>query len=201
MPRQRTVSDDDLLDAALVIVRAHGPEALTFAALAASTGLAGATIVQRFGSKAGMLHAALSRAWDQLERLTAEADAAAGGGPDGVVELLLRLTGQYDQDDYANQLLLLREDLRDPALRDRGKSWIATVSEAAERRLRSPRRDVRGLGELVVTHWQGTLTTWSFQRTSPLHTAVATSLKTLLTHLRIPPTDPVIPQREAQGQQ
>jgi AcrR family transcriptional regulator len=34
MPRKRTISNDALLDAALLIVREFGPDALSFAALA-----------------------------------------------------------------------------------------------------------------------------------------------------------------------
>ena len=69
MPRKRTISDQDLLDAALVVVRAVGPEALTFAAAASASGLAASTLVQRFGTKAGLLRAALLRAWDLLDDL------------------------------------------------------------------------------------------------------------------------------------
>jgi len=52
-----------------------------------------------------------------------------------VIELLVRLTGQYDAHDYADQLRLLREDLRDPVLRARGQSWLATLTQAVEDRL------------------------------------------------------------------
>ncbi len=47
----------------------------------------------------------------------------------------MRLTGQYDAHDYADQLRLLREDLRDPVLRARGQSWLATLTQAVEDRL------------------------------------------------------------------
>ena len=162
MPRKRTISDQDLLDAALVVVRASGPDALTFAALGARAGLAGSTIVQRFGTKAGLLRAALSRAWDLLDADTAAADRDVPASPAGVIELLVRLSGQYDPDDYADQLLILREDLRDPVLRARGEAWVATLIEAIERRLERTPGGGTGLGRLFVTHWQGTLTVWGF---------------------------------------
>ena len=120
MPRKRTISDEALLDAALVLVRADGPDSLTFAALAASSGLAAPTIVQRFGTKRALLRAALSSAWDKLDADTAAADEGAPMGTAGVVELLVALSGQYDPEDYADQLLILREDRRDPTLRARG---------------------------------------------------------------------------------
>ncbi|HEX6421751.1 MAG TPA: helix-turn-helix domain-containing protein [Acidimicrobiales bacterium] len=183
MPRKRSISDDDLLDAALRIVRSRGPDALTFGALAPQVGLAGSTIVQRFGTKAGLLRAALSRAWDLLDQATAAAVAAAGPGPGGVVELLVALTGQYGvDDDFADQLLLLREDLRDPVLRARGQAWLATLTDAVERRLPGP-PGRPGLGRIVVAHWQGTLTVWGFTRGAPLAEVVRTGLEDLLDRL------------------
>jgi AcrR family transcriptional regulator len=188
MPRKRTISDEALLDAALLLVRADGPDSLTFAAMAASTGLAGPTIVQRFGTKAALLRAALSRAWDKLDADTAAADTAAPMGAGGVVELLVMLSGQYDPQDFADQLLVLREDLRDTVLRARGDAWMQTLTIAIERRLVRRSRDqarVAGLGLLVVAQWQGTLTVWSFMRHAPLQDAVRSALEDLFERLRI----------------
>jgi AcrR family transcriptional regulator len=178
MPRKRTIPDTDLLDAALDLVHREGPEALTFAALAGRTGLAGSTLVQRFGSKPGLLRAALGRAWDDLDARTAEADARAGEGAAGVVDLLVALTGTYEAHDFADQLLVLREDLRDPVLRARGQAWIATLVEAVERRLGGT-----GAGPLVVAHWQGTLTVWGFTRTDRLDRVVRAALDDLVARL------------------
>lgn len=181
MPRKRTIPDEDLLDAALELVHQEGPEALTFGALAARTGLAGSTLVQRFGSRRALLRAALVRAWDQLDRRTAKADAAAGEGRDGVIELLVTLTGGYPDtatDEFADQLLVLREDLRDPVLRARGEAWIAELVAAIDRRLAGA-----PVGPLVVAHWQGLVTVWAFTRPAPLVTFVAESLDELLTRL------------------
>lgn len=197
MPRKRTIPDQALLDAALAVVHESGPDALTFSALSARVGLAPSTIVQRFGTKAGLLRAALSQAWDRLDDETAIADRNAGPGAGGVVDMLLSLTGQYDAHDFADQLLVLREDLRDPVLRARGQAWLATLTAAIERRLEPAngrtdgsshpggRDGVDGLGELIVTHWQGTLTIWSFRRHVALTAAVRTALEHLLARLDV----------------
>ena len=189
MPRQRTVPDQDLLDAALLVIRAAGPEALTFAAAAKESGLAASTVVQRFGTKAGLLRAALLRAWDLLDEQTDAAVATAGPGPDGVVALLTGLSGSYEAHDFADQLRVLREDLRDPVLRERGQRWLALLGQEVQRRL-EPTAPV-GIGELVVAHWQGTLTIWGFTRSTPLADAVRTALTDLLTHLRLDPSGPL----------
>src|SRR5262249_26249581 len=54
-PRPRTVSDADLLTAAGRAVSRVGPARLTLADVAAEAGVAPATLVQRFGSKRGLL--------------------------------------------------------------------------------------------------------------------------------------------------
>jgi AcrR family transcriptional regulator len=185
MPRKRTISDQDLLDAALVVVRAAGPEALTFAAAASASGLAASTLVQRFGTKAGLLRGALLRAWDLLDEQTAAAAGAAGPGPGGVVDMLVGLSGSYDAHDFADQLRVLREDLRDPVLRGRGPRWLAMLGQEVQRRLEPAAPD--GIGELVVAHWQGTLTIWGFTRATPLSEAVRSALTALLTRLRLCP--------------
>ncbi|MDQ3544870.1 MAG: TetR/AcrR family transcriptional regulator [Actinomycetota bacterium] len=200
MPRPRTISDEALLEAALEIVHGAGPGALSFATLAARVGLAGSTIVQRFGSKADLLRAALLYAWDRLDADTALAAAEASPDAAGVVELLVALSGQYEANDYADQLMVLREDLRDPVLRARGEAWIATLSAAVEQRLTDAPGGGDGLGGLVVTHWQGTLTVWSFTRSGPLQTVVRRSMETLLARvLGIANHGAAAPRRRRQG--
>jgi AcrR family transcriptional regulator len=174
MPRNRTISDEALLDHALVVVREVGPDGLTFGAVAEHAGLAASTIVQRFGSKPAMLRAALLRAWDRLDDDTAAAIAAAGKGPKGAIDLLARLSGQYEAHDYADQLRILREDLRDPVLADRGRAWLAALAVAIEERVPS----VSGM--LVLAQWQGTLTVWSFTREAPIEDMVRRNLREFL---------------------
>ena len=57
MPRTRTISDTQVLDATITFVGRHGVDKLTFASLSEHIGLSPATLVQRFGSKKGLLAA------------------------------------------------------------------------------------------------------------------------------------------------
>jgi AcrR family transcriptional regulator len=182
MPRKRAIPDHDVLDAALSIVRAQGPGALTFAALADRVELAPATIVQRFGTKAGLLRAALTRAWDLLDEATSVAIDQAPLSPAGVIEILVALSGQYSEgDDFADQLLILREDLRDPVLRERGRLWLERLSEAIEGRLDDTLQGrTERLGLLVFAEWQGALIIWSFRRKGSLRDEVRMRLEELL---------------------
>jgi AcrR family transcriptional regulator len=193
MPRKRTIPDEDLLDAALGLVREVGPDAVSFGSLASRVGLAPSTLVQRFGSKAALLQAALLRAWAQLEAATDDAIAAAPDEPAGVVDLLVSLTGQYDVHDFADQLRVLREDLRDPVLRERGQAWFGKLSQAVEARLVGARGQKGDLGRLVVATWQGTLTVWSFTRDAPVVDVVRDTLGELL--VRLLPEAPRRPAR------
>lgn len=187
MPRQRTVPDATLADAALVVVREGGPAALTFGALATRVDLAASTLVQRFGTKRGLLRAALLRAWDHLDAATATAATRTTRDAAGVVELLVELSGHYEpDDDFADQLLVLREDLRDPVLRDRGRVWIAALVDTIEDRLDAAPGGGAGLGPVVVANWQGALTLWGFQRDRALPDAVRASLESLLPRLGVP---------------
>lgn len=183
MPRNRTIADEVILDAALALAETSGPGALTFQALSGAVGLAPATLVQRFGTKAALLQAALLRAWDHLDAATAAADAAAPATPQGVVDLVRRLSGQYDPDEESDQILLLREDLRDPVLRARGQAWIAALEVAVERRLDGA---APGTGRLVVSLWQGSLTVWQFQRDGDLDVALGRAVADLLIALGYP---------------
>ena len=183
MPRTRSVHDEVLLDAALQIVHTLGPSALSFGSLAERVDLAASTLVQRFGSKDGLLQATLLLAWDRLDAETAALDATAALDVSGVVDLLVGLSGQYEADGYADQLMVLREDLRDPVLRGRGKSWIAALIECVERRLDDVPGGTDGLGQIVVGQWQGTLTIWGFTRQGPLPDIVRRSVTALLDRL------------------
>lgn len=185
MPRTKTIPDEVLLAAGLEIVHRDGPGALTFSTLSATIGLASSTIVQRFGSKAELLRATLLHAWDRLDDHTARAARAASPDPAGVTDLLVTLSGQYEANDYADQLMVLREDLRDPVLRSRGEAWIASLVDSIEERLVEAPGGSAGLGELVVAQWQGTLTVWGFTRPGPLPAYVRRSVDDLVRRVMV----------------
>ena len=140
--------------------RPHGPDGLTFAALSRTSGLSGATLVQRFGSKPALLRAAMLHAWDQLDANTERAIADTPSTPEGAVAMLLALSHGYgDIETYAEGLLLLREDLRDPDLRARGRNWHGALIAALEARLAAC---PPGSAAMLLDLWQGSLLWWSF---------------------------------------
>lgn len=184
MPRPKTMPDEDVLAAALAIMYASGPEGLTFAALAASTGLSASTLVQRFDNKQTLVQRALLQAWDGLDRLTAELSSALPKTPEGAVELLVGLSGDYGGiESYADGLRILREDLRDPTLRARGTMWRDALTQALDDRLSHGAGSAPGIGLLMASHWQGALLWWSFDPQVPVADFARQSLNRFLSVL------------------
>lgn len=177
MPRTKTLSDEEVMDVATAILRSQGPEGLTFQSLSAACGLSAATLVQRFRSKARMKQAVLLHAWDALDLKTAGLAAAVPRTPDGAVALMVGLSEGYgDIETYAEGLLVLREDLRDPVLRARGAAWKRALVAALDACFSGTPGLPDGIGLLAATHWQGALLWWSFDPQGPVDKHVERSL-------------------------
>ena len=178
MPRPKTLPDRDVLEAAYRLMHQQGPEALTFSALAQACGLSASTLVQRFKSKAGLVRSALSYAWDGLDEKTAASSAEVPKTPEGAVALLTMLSKDYSGiEAYAEGLLILREDFRDPALRARGAAWGEILCRAIDACF-AGRPDVpKTIGMLMASQWQGCLTWWGFDPAGPIEKHVRRSLE------------------------
>jgi AcrR family transcriptional regulator len=181
MPRPRTLSDAQLLDMVLALIHTHGPDAATFAAVAKLSGLSGSTLVQRFATKAAMLRAALLRAWDQLDAETAKLAGAIPKTPQGAVTLLVGLSQNYGDNAavYADGLLLLREDFRDPVLRARGAAWRRALAIAIGECFTAERQPI-AVARLMLAQWQGSLLWWGFEADGPVDVYVETELRRFL---------------------
>lgn len=174
MARPRSLSDEALLDAALAIIEASGPDGITFATVAAATGLAPATLVQRFGSKPALVKAALLRAWDLLDARTEAFGDETEASPAGAVALLVRLSGDYAKGDaYADQLMMLREDFRDADLRARGKGWGERLRAILAPRLAVDGAPDHDAARELTTLWQGAMIWWGFEQEGSAEAYVA----------------------------
>ncbi|WP_035832218.1 TetR/AcrR family transcriptional regulator [Kaistia adipata] len=183
MARRKTLSDEAVLDAALGLIHQRGPEALTFESLSRACGLSGATLVQRFGSKAALKQAALLRAWDGLDAQTASLVAAVPRTPAGAIALLVGLSDYGEIEAYAEGLLVLREDLRDPQLRARGAAWQAALVAALDACFANTPAAPRDIGQLMAAQWQGSLLWWSFDPEGPIGDHVRRELARLVAAL------------------
>ncbi len=178
MARPKTMPDSEVLTAALKLMHEKGPEALTFASLAAACGLSGSTLVQRFKSKDELARAALLFAWDDLDTRTVAAIAAAPKTPQGAIDFLVTLSGDYGGiEAYAEGLLMLREDFRDPRLRARGLAWADVLSTAITTCFAATSGTPGNIGMLMASQWQGCLLWWGFDPKGPIDAHVRKSLE------------------------
>jgi len=153
MGRTKTVSDAEVFLAIRQLLAAGGEKAVAFASVARATGLAGPTLVQRFGSRAAMMRAAQLAAWDTLDAATATAVAGSDLSPKGAQAFLKSLAeGQAKAVDLA----LLCADMRDAALRQRAKAWRHSVEVTLGLQLGGGAKG-RTAAAIVFAAWQGQL--------------------------------------------
>jgi AcrR family transcriptional regulator len=170
-PRPRKVSDDDVFAAAYRAMNQLGPGELTLAHVADEAGVTAGALVQRFGSKRGMLLA-----------LSAQAAASAGefirglaaqhASPLAAVRAYADCMAQMAQSPaaLARSLGYLQIDLADPEFRAhlavQGKATRAGLVELitaaiAKKELRRG-TDAAALARAVEVAISGSMLTWAF---------------------------------------
>lgn len=178
MPRHKSISDDQVLDALLPLMLQTGPDRLTFAAAAKASGLSAATLVQRYGKREDLVETVLLRSWSRLQAETETADEEEPLTPRGAISLLMRLMPPQSAERNASDgLLLLREDIRNPKLRARGALWGHTLAHALGRRLTHDKPSEERLGWQMAALWQGAHTWWAFNRNGDAGWAIERALQ------------------------
>ena len=114
--RPRTVSDDDLIDATIRIMSRLGPVKLTLAAVAQEAGVTAATLVQRFGSKRGLMLNIAAKASGAGNSCF---DMVRAAHPDSPLDALMAAGAAMAQmaatpEELANSLAFLQIDITDP---------------------------------------------------------------------------------------
>jgi AcrR family transcriptional regulator len=114
-PRPRSITDADILAAAGKTIIRLGPARMTLADVAREAGLAPATLMQRFGSKRGLLLALAKAALDDVEPCFQRTRAARRSPLAAVIAAATDMT-QYvtSPEQLANSLAFLQMDLSDP---------------------------------------------------------------------------------------
>jgi AcrR family transcriptional regulator len=185
--RPRTVDDDALLAATLELIGRVGPARLTLAGVAQEVGLAPATLVQRFGSKRGLMLAAARRgtAW------SGRFGTARAAAPSHVEALVAALCGAAaavrTPETMANGLAFLQLDLAD----DEFRAEALAGAEAMQDEARALLRDALDAGELagadaaalaatVCTTYNGALITWAIHRAGTIEDWLRARLEAVL---------------------
>lgn len=194
--RPRLVQDTVILHATMEVMGRAGPGGFTLAAVAREAGLAPATLVQRFGSKRGLL---LALAEQSAQDATAQAQQDWRAHGSALAALAAFATAARDPlatpERFANHLAFLCLDLTDPelhgpalAVHQAHGQVIGTLLAAALAggELR-PGTDVPALTAAVQAAIDGTGLSWALDRRGRLGQRIRDQLSHLLAPYRAPP--------------
>jgi AcrR family transcriptional regulator len=187
-PRPRAASDAQILEATARAVTRLGPARLTLADVAREAGLSPATLVQRFGSKRGLLLALAATAAGSVDDCFAAVRAAH---PSPLAALLAAATHMTrfttTPEEMANHLAFLQIDLSDPdfhrlaldSSRDILAGYRALLDEAVAAGELAP-CDTARLARAVGALAGGSLIAWAIHREGTAEAWVREDLATLL---------------------
>ncbi|MDQ3951083.1 MAG: TetR/AcrR family transcriptional regulator [Gemmatimonadota bacterium] len=187
-PRPRTVPDADILAAAYRVMSHVGPTKLTLAAIAREAGLAPATLVQRFGSKRGLLLALSSGAAEFVDECFAAVRAENPSPLDALIAAATFMTQlTTTPEEMANHLAYLQIDISDPDFHrhilDHTRRTIAgyraLLDDAVAAGELAP-CDTERLARAVASLTPGSLLTWAIVRDGSSLDWVRADLATLL---------------------
>jgi len=192
MPRPRGISDDAILMATARVMARVPPGALTLALVGKEAGLAPATLLQRFGSKLGLLKAL--------------ADAGASGMLDALIDVRARhesptqgieayLQGfamlAPNADVLVNNLAYLQHDLSEPVLREPTRALFVAHEKALRLLLTDAVAagelrpiDVDGLARTLLAVTQGTLILWGVHPVGTARSAIGREVRAILAPYR-----------------
>ncbi|WP_234362317.1 TetR/AcrR family transcriptional regulator [Streptomyces sp. IMTB 1903] len=189
MARPRGVEDAVILQAAARVMGRVGPSGLTLAAVAREVGLVPGTLVQRFGSKHGLLLALADRSAQEAGELAVRARTAHPSALGALAALASQtLAGMDTPESFAHHLAFLCTDLTDPQLYERAlavhrsqrraiESLLAEAAQAGELRAGT---DVAALAGTVQAITVGAGLTWAVERRGSLAERLRHELDTVL---------------------
>ncbi len=194
MARPRTIADEDILMALHAVVGRIGPTRMTLADVAAEVGLSPATLVQRFGSKRGLL-LAFARAGAEGADLCFTGVRAAHASPlDALLAAATLMTQSMGSPaELANGLAFLQMDISDREFR----AYALESFQKTQRGYRALLEDAVTAGELMpcdtakLAHAVsavsgGSLIAWAVWQKGTAERWVRRDLETLLEPYRRP---------------
>lgn len=145
MARPRTLPDSQVFDTVIALLALRGEKGVTFATVSQRTGLAGASLVQRYGGLDGMMSSALDWAWTRMEAALTEAEATPPDAQRVSAADLLRGIEARLEDLPVSAIMAASQ--RDATLREKAESWRARVLAALDGR--------SGDASLLFASWLG----------------------------------------------
>jgi AcrR family transcriptional regulator len=191
--RPRTVSDNEILAATARAISRVGPDRLTLAAVAAEANLAAATIVQRFGSKRGLLLAFSGRTSDEPAARFAQA-RATDASPLAALRagLVGMASGIGTPEELANHLAFLQLELVDPDFHRHVLGHAngmlgqirALLSDAVDTGELAP-CDLTRFARAIYVSYNGALVSWAILRKGALARWLGSELDFLIAPRRV----------------
>ena len=199
--RPRRQGDADIVAGTARVLSRTGPARLTLAAVAAEVGLAPATLIQRFGSKRGLLLAFAEQATASVAREFEAAGMARQSPLYTLCDVLVGMTRDASTPEaLANNLAFLEMDLADPNFHRHAHSHaramragIQALLDAAVEHGQIIPCDTARLARAVQVTYNGALVTWAIEREGTVAQWLRDDLDLLLQQFRT--TDPRAPQR------
>lgn len=189
MARPRGVEDDVILRATADVMGRVGPAGLTLAAVAREVGLVPGTLMQRFGSKHGLLLALADRTAKDASGLAGRVREEHESALAALFALVLESArGMATPESYANHLAFLCADLGDPELYARAlavheaqrRALADLLAEAADAGELRTGTDVAALTRTAQATAAGTGLTWALDRSGTLDQRLREALRALL---------------------
>jgi AcrR family transcriptional regulator len=192
--RPRGIDDAAILRAAVDVVGRVGPVGLTLAAVASEVGLVPGTLMQRFGSKRGLLLALAERAAEDADALLGRARAEHESALAALAALIVTpMASMATPETFANHLAFLCIDLTDPQFRApalavhraQGRAVEALLTESLLAGDLRPGTDVAALAGSVQAIASGAGLVWALDRQGSLDQRLRQALDSVLSpHLR-----------------
>jgi AcrR family transcriptional regulator len=172
-PRARKASDDEVFAAAQRVMSRAGPAQLRLADIAAEAGLTPGALVQRFGSKRGLLLALAAQSAD-IPRETFAQLRAAHASPLAALRAYADCFARMGESPgaLAHHLAYLQIDLTDPEFHRHTRTLALATGDALRELLDAavdagelaPTVDTVALARMVQVTLNGSLMTWAFYR-------------------------------------
>jgi AcrR family transcriptional regulator len=197
-PRPRTVPDERILAATGRIIGRLGPARFTLADVAREVGLAPATLVQRFGSKRGLLLALAASSIEFVDACFAQIRAEHPSPLAALRVAATHMAGMVESpESLANHLAFLQLDLSDPEFhalaldnhRRLERGYRALLDDAVAAGELAP-CDTARLARAVGAMAGGSLIGWAIARDGDVVSHVRADVETLLAPYATPHATP-----------
>jgi len=203
-PRPRTIDDGAILQAAATVISRLGPSTFTLADVARAVRLSPATLVQRFGSKRGLMLALARMGVDGVDACFAAVRAAHRKPLDALTAAATEMTRYVDTpEEMANHLAFLQIDLSDPEfyklMLENSTRILAGYRALLEEAMAAgeiAECDTQRLARAVGSMSGGSLIAWAVMRDGTAEAFVRKDLDTLLAPYRATNPKSQLPKRK-----